>query len=138
MSHYGLFTPSIVKIEVRYFMGFPGGASGKEPACQWMRYKKHGFDPLVGKIPWRRTWQSTPVFLPGKSHGQKSLVGYGGEGCEESERTEVSQSTHKVLHISFWICHVLPTTEPVTGLMLETWSFLLVLFLEGWEYKRSS
>ena len=32
--------------------------------------------PLVGKIPWRRKWQPTPVFLPGKSHGQRSLVGY--------------------------------------------------------------
>jgi len=35
-----------------------------------------GFDPWVGKIPWRRKWQSTPVFLPGKSHGQRNLVGY--------------------------------------------------------------
>ena len=34
------------------------------------------FDPCVGKIPWGRKWQLTPVFLPGKSHGQKSLVGY--------------------------------------------------------------
>ena len=34
------------------------------------------FDPWVGKIPWRREWQPTPVFLPGKSHGQRSLVGY--------------------------------------------------------------
>ena len=35
-----------------------------------------GFDPWVGKIPWRRAWQPTPVFLPGESHGQGSLVGY--------------------------------------------------------------
>ena len=35
-----------------------------------------GFDPWVRKIPWRRKWQSTPVLLPGKSHGQRSLVGY--------------------------------------------------------------
>jgi len=38
--------------------------------------KKHKFDPWVGKIPWRRKWQSTPVFLPGKSHGQRGLAGY--------------------------------------------------------------
>ena len=37
---------------------------------------RHGFDPWVGKIPWRRNWQPTPVFLPGKSHGQRSLAGY--------------------------------------------------------------
>ena len=43
--------------------GFPGGASGKEPACQCRRQKRHRFDPQVGKIPWRKKWQPTPVFL---------------------------------------------------------------------------
>ena len=38
--------------------------------------RRHRFDPWVEKIPWRRKWQPTPVFLPGKSHGQKSLAGY--------------------------------------------------------------
>ena len=47
-------------------VGFPGGASGKEPTSQCRRYKKCGFDAWVRKIPWRRTWQSTPVFLPGE------------------------------------------------------------------------
>ena len=37
---------------------------------------RHEFDPWVRKIPWRRKWQPTPVFLPGKSHGQRSLGGY--------------------------------------------------------------
>ena len=41
---------------------------GKESACQCRRWKRCGFDPWVGKIPWRRKWQPTPVFLPGKSH----------------------------------------------------------------------
>ena len=49
--------------------GFLGGASGKEPSYQYRRNKRHGFDPWVGKIPWRRAWQPTPVFLPGESHG---------------------------------------------------------------------
>ena len=44
-------------------------------ACQSRRCKSHRFEPWVGKIPWRRKWQPTPVFLPGKSHGQRSLVG---------------------------------------------------------------
>ena len=48
----------------------------KEPACHCKRCKRHEFDPWVGKIPWRRAWQSTPVFLPGESHGQRNLVGY--------------------------------------------------------------
>ena len=44
--------------------GFPGGASGKEPTCQYRRHKRPGFDPLVGKIPWRGKWRPTEVFLP--------------------------------------------------------------------------
>ena len=38
--------------------------------------KRHGFDPWVGKVPWRRSWPPTPVFLPGESHGQRGLAGY--------------------------------------------------------------
>jgi len=45
---------------------FPGGANGKEPACQGRRHKRCRFDPWVRKIPWRRAWQPTPVFLPGE------------------------------------------------------------------------
>ena len=56
--------------------GFPGGDSGKEATCQQRRSKRLGFDPWVGKIPWRRKWQPTPIFLPGESHGQRSLAGY--------------------------------------------------------------
>ena len=43
--------------------------------------RRPGFDPWVGKIPWRRKWQPTPIFLPGKSHGQRSLAGYSPWGC---------------------------------------------------------
>ena len=56
--------------------GFPGGPSGKEPACQSRRCKRRRFDPRVRKIPWRRVWQSTPLFLHGESHGQRCLVVY--------------------------------------------------------------
>ena len=48
--------------------GFPGGASGKESACQWRRHKRSRFNPCVSKIPWRRKWLRAPVFLPGKFH----------------------------------------------------------------------
>ena len=47
-----------------------------------------GFDPWVGKIPWRRKWQPTPVFLPGESHGWRNLVGYSPRGRRESDTTE--------------------------------------------------
>ena len=52
------------------------------------RYRRPGFDPQVGKIPWRRKRQPTPVFLPGEFHGQKSLVGDSPWDCKESDRTE--------------------------------------------------
>ena len=58
------------------YWGFPSSTSGKEPTCQCRRCKRLGFNPWVRKIPWRRWWQPTPVFLPGESHGQRSLVGY--------------------------------------------------------------
>ena len=71
--------------------GPSGGANGKEPACQCRRCKRCGFSPWVGKMPWRRTWQPTPVFLPGGSHGQRSLEGYSSQGHKELDTTEVTQ-----------------------------------------------
>ena len=50
--------------------------------------KRWGVDPWVGKIPAGRKWQPAPVFLPGKFHGQRSLVGYNLRGCKELDRTE--------------------------------------------------
>ena len=47
-----------------------------------------GFNPWVGKIPWRKKWQHTPVFLPGESHGQRSLAGYSPWGFKESDMTD--------------------------------------------------
>ena len=53
-----------------------------------------GFDPWVGKIPWRRKWQPSPVFLPGKSHGQRSLAGYSPWSCKELDMTNKLTHTH--------------------------------------------
>ena len=60
------------------FLGFPGGSGVKNsPANAGDTCVDHTqFDPWVEKIAWRRKWQPTPVFLPGKSHGQRSLLGY--------------------------------------------------------------
>ena len=63
----------------------PRWPSGKGSAGQCRR---HRFDPGIGQIPWKRKWQPTPVFLPGKFHGQKSLVGYRPWGLRESDMTE--------------------------------------------------
>ena len=54
------------------------------------RDMRYGFDPWVGKIPWRRAWQPTPVFLPGEFHGQRSLAGCSPRGHKELDRTEVT------------------------------------------------
>ena len=69
---------------------FPGGSSGKEPICRCRRCKRRRFHPWVRKITWRRVWQATPVFLPGESHGQRSLEGYSPWGHEVSNTTEVT------------------------------------------------
>ena len=53
-----------------------------------LQCRRPGFDPWVGKIPWKRKWQSTPVLLPGKSHGWKSLVGYSPWDRKELDMTE--------------------------------------------------
>ena len=68
------------------YIGLPKWYSHKESSCQCRRCKKRlGFDHCIGKISWRRKWQTTPVFLSGKSHGQRSLVGYSPWGCKESQ-----------------------------------------------------
>ena len=60
-------------------LGFPGGSDGKESACN----AEDLGSVLEGKIPWRRAWQPSPVFLPGESRGQKSLAGYPPWGRKE-------------------------------------------------------
>ena len=57
------------------------------------------FDPWVGKIPWRRAWQPTPVFLPGESHGQRSLVSYSPQGSKESDTSDTTEATQHSGHI---------------------------------------
>ena len=62
--------------EIYALMGFPGGTSGKESACQWRRHRRCRFHPWVRKVHWRKEWQLIPVFFPVKSHEQRNLVGY--------------------------------------------------------------
>ena len=71
--------------------GFPGGAGGKESTWQCRKCQKHRFDPfsnLIGKIPWSKQWQLTPVFFPRKFHGQRSMEDYSPCGCQEWDTTE--------------------------------------------------
>ena len=74
------------KREVMIPQRLPRRCSGKGSTSPCRRGKRRGFDPWVGKIPWNRKWQPTPVFLPGKVHGPRSLVGYGPWGHKSRTR----------------------------------------------------
>ena len=76
-------------------MSGSGGASGKEPACQCRDLRVTGSIPGSERFPQRRTWQPTPVFLPGESHGQRSsLASYSPWGHKESDGTEATEHPH--------------------------------------------
>ena len=86
---------------------FPGYSDSKSICLQCRR---PGFNPCVGKILWRKKWQLTPVFLPGKSHGWRSLVGYNPWGGKELDTTER-------LHFSFFLySSVLLAGAPISEL----------------------
>ena len=72
------------------WLGLPWWFSGKESACQCKRY---GFNPWVGKNPWRRKWYLTPVFLSGKSHGQKEPGGLQSVGSQRVRYDLVTVAT---------------------------------------------
>ena len=88
-----------------HLLGFPGGASGKEPACQCRKY--FGFGPWVEKISWKRTQQPTPVFLPGESHGQRSLEGYSPQRHKELDITEVTWRTYIHTHTHTYLLEII-------------------------------
>ena len=87
----------------RMFLGFPDGSVVKESAysagdvCRRCR-----FNPWVRKIPWRRKWQPTPVFLPGKSHGQRNLAGYRPWGHKRVRHNlATKQQQHVILDLNY-------------------------------------
>ena len=82
--HWGWYLFAISRIVA----GLPRWHHGEESTCQDKRCNRHGFYLWVGKIPWRRKWQPTPGFLPGESHGQRSLKGYSPWGRKESHSTD--------------------------------------------------
>ena len=74
----------------------------KEPTCQCRRHRRHGFDPWVGKISWRRKWQPMPVFLPENFYGQRSLAGYSPWSHKEPDMTMLTCSVMRTyIYISF-------------------------------------
>ena len=74
----------------------PRWHGGKESAGQCRARGRCRFKPCVGKIPWRRKWQPTPVFLPGKFHGQRSLAGYSLWGCKDLDMKSYDQPSQHI------------------------------------------
>ena len=93
--------------------GLPRQNRGREFACQCRWRKRREFNPWVRKIPWRRKWQPTPVFLPGESHGQRCLEGYCPWGC-------------RVRH--YWETHTHAGTFPCFLFILPVSSYLVISF----------
>ena len=88
ISQIGSFhnLPLLIAWNTHLCYGLPRWLSGKESACQCRRCKRCWFDLWVGKISWRRKWQPTPVFLPGKFHGQMNLASYCPVGLQSQTR----------------------------------------------------
>ena len=86
-----------------------------------MGLKRPRFSSWVGKIPWRRAWQLTPVFLPREFHGQRSLAGYSPWGHKESYVTELLTHTHTHTHtVVGWGWFILALNAKLRILNFET------------------
>ena len=88
LEHGSVVTAHRLSCPACGFSGVSRWLSGKESSCQCKRHRRCGFDPWVGKIPWSRRWPPTPIFLPRKPHGQRSLAGYNPYSDRESDTTE--------------------------------------------------
>ena len=76
--------------------------SDKESTCQCRKLR---LDPWVRKIPWKRKWQPTPVFLPGKSYGKRSLVSYSPWGCKRVKHNLMTTTTSSFLFHCYLLLH---------------------------------
>ena len=89
--------------------GFPSN-SAVRICLQRRNRRRHSFDPRVGKIPWSRKCQPTPVFLPEESHGQRSLEINSLQGCKESYISELTARTYACMHT--YVASLLQATPP--------------------------
>ena len=81
---------------------------------------QHWFHPWIGRIPWRRVWQPTPVFLPGEPHGQRSLMGYSPWGHKESDTTEATKHAHDItLHFRNSVINIIISFKCINYLRIS-------------------
>ena len=85
--------------------GLPRCLGGKESTCKCRRRR---FNPWVRKISCSRKWQSTPVFLPGKFHGQRSLAGYSPQACRKSDMTEYARTQFSARFLPYSLTYPIP------------------------------
>ena len=107
-------------------------SNSKESPC-------FAFDLWVGKIPWRTTWQPTPVFLPGEFHGQRSLAGYSAWGCKELDTTEQLTQAHTTSNHR--VCYGITWEPPLKKMLwlniLRDWSYCSSVLGESWWHSSS-
>ena len=117
--HSEVSEPQIYSMHLYLWLqGFPGGSVVKESVCQCRSCKRCGFNPRVRKIPWRRKWQPTPVFLPGECHGERSLVGCSSWGYKRVRHDLAAKQK-----------------QPQLWLFLPTWSICLLPETKEYENK---
>ena len=102
--------------------GLPWWLSGKQFACQCRKCRRRGFDPWVGKIPWKREWLTSPVFLPGKSHEQRTLAGYSSWGAKS--QTQLSNWAWNEISRQGFLVPILPLTIHICSYALLSSSAL--------------
>ena len=118
------------------YLWLPWWLSSKESACQCRRCKRHGFDPWVGKITSRRKWQPIPVFLPKKSHGQRSMEAYSPQGRQRVRRDLATKPPQPCVSLFPYPYFILPLSAwAITILFSMSVSFLSLSLLSQQHWK---
>ena len=104
--------------------------------CQYRRHRRHWFDPWVRKIPWRRKLQPTPVFFPGQSHGQRSLVGYSPWGCKLLSTHARTYYRYSFLHVFFTLTSIPEKSLHMGSCTSSSFFFTSSWYSSAWVYRR--